>query len=157
MNSKIELIKEILQIIDTLTPMEVKTIPENVVLKLYQLKKRVKELDPSWEFNDPYNHYIFRILILLDALEVDETFSLEKHGKICQMMHREVRDIRRINSSWRMNTSLVVEFINSTPLKEEEREREKDKLPENLVDKEDLSPFKSFKKKKKLRVYKSIK
>jgi hypothetical protein len=145
MNPKIELVKEILQIIDTLTPMEIKIIPESVVLKLNQLKKRVKELDPSWEFNDPYNHYIFRILILLDALEVDETFSLEKHGKICQMMHREVRDIRRINSSWRMNTSLVVEFINSTPLKEEEREKEKDKLPENLVDKEDLSPCKSTK------------
>lgn len=145
MNSKIELVKEILQVIDTLTPMEIKTIPEGVVFKLYQLKKRIKELDPSWEFNDPYNHYIFRILILLDALEVDETFSLEKHGKICQMMHREVRDIRRINSLWRMNTSLVVEFINSTPLKEEEREKEKDKLPENLVDKEDLSPCKSTK------------
>ena len=142
MNPKIELVKEILQIIDTLTPMEIKVIPESVVLKLYQLKKRVKELDPSWEFNDPYNHYIFRIFIILDALEVDETFSLEKHGKICQMMHREVRDIRRINSLWRMNTSLVVEFINSTPLKEEEKEREKDKLPENLVDKEGSSPFK---------------
>jgi hypothetical protein len=140
MNSKIELVKEILQVIDTLTPMEIKTIPEGVVFKLYQLKKRIKELDPSWEFNDPYNHYIFRILILLDALEVDETFSLEKHGKICQMMHREVRDIRRTNPLWRMDTSLVVEFINSTPLKEEDREREKDKLPENLVDKEDLSP-----------------
>ena len=140
MNLKIELVKEILQIIDTLTPMEIKTIPESVVLKLYQLKKRVKELDPSWEFNDPYNHYIFRILILLDALEVDETFSLEKHGKICQMMHREVRDIRRINSLWRMDTSLVVEFISSTPLKEEEREKEKDELPENLIDKKDLSP-----------------
>ena len=144
MSSKIELVKEILRIIDTLTPMEIKTIPESVVLKLYQLKKRVKELDPSWEFNDPYNHYIFRILILLDALEVDETFSLEKHGKICQMMHREVRDIRRINSLWRMNTSLVVEFINSTPLKKEDREREKDKLSENLVDKEGSSPFKKY-------------
>ena len=140
MNPKIELVKEILQIIDTLTPMEIKTIPESVVLRLYQLKKRVKELDPSWEFNDPYNHYIFRILILLDALEVDETFSLEKHGKICQMMHREVRDIRRINSLWRMDTSLVVEFISSTPLKEEKREKEKDELPENLIDKKDLSP-----------------
>ncbi len=61
MNSKIELVKEILQIIDTLAPKEIKTIPESVVFKLYQLKKRVKELDPSWEFNDPYNHYIFRI------------------------------------------------------------------------------------------------
>ena len=144
MNSKIELVKEILQIVDTLAPMEIKIIPESVVFKLYQLKKRVKELDPSWEFNDPYNHYIFRILILLDALEVDETFSPEKHGKICQMIHREVRDIRRINSLWRMNTSLVVEFINSTPLKEEEREREKDKLSENLVDKEGSSPFKRY-------------
>ncbi len=87
-------------------------------------------------------------MILLDALEIDETFSLEKHGKICQMMHREVRDIKRINSLWRMNTSLVVEFINSTPLKEEEeREREKDELPENLVDKEGLSPFRSIKTK----------
>ena len=143
MNPKIELVKEILQIIDTLTPMEIKTIPESVVLRLYQLKKRVKELDPSWEFNDPYNHYIFRILILLDALEVDETFSLEKHGKICQMMHREVRDIRRINSLWRMDTSLVVEFISSTPLKEE-TEREKNKLTENLVDKEGSSPFKKY-------------
>jgi hypothetical protein len=44
-----------------------------------------------------------------------------------------------------MDTSLVVKFINSTPLKEEEREREKDELPENLVDKEGLSPFKSIK------------
>ncbi len=61
------------------------------------------------------------------------------------MIHREVRDIRRINSSWRMNTSLVIEFIKSTPLKKEEREREKDELPENLVDKEDLSSFKSIK------------
>ena len=145
MNSKIELVKEILQIVDTLAPMEIKTIPESVVFKLYQLKKRVKELDPSWEFNDPYNHYIFRILILLDALEVEETFSLEKHGKICQMIHREVRDIRRINSSWRMNTSLVIEFIKSTPLKEKEREREKDEWPENLSDKEDLSLFKNSK------------
>ena len=144
MNSKIKLVKEILQLIDTLTPTEIKTIPESMVFKLYKLKKRVKELDPSWEFNDPYNHYIFRILILLDALEVDETFSLEKHGKICQMMHREVRDIRRINPLWRMNTSLVVEFINSTPLKEEEREGEKDKLPENLADKEGSSPFKKY-------------
>ena len=144
MNSRIELVKEILQIVDTLTPMEIKTIPESVVFKLYQLKKRVKELDPSWEFNDPYNHYIFRILILLDALEVDETFSLEKHGKICQMMHREVRDIRRTNPLWRMDTSLVVEFINSTPLKEEDREREKDKLPEDLVDKKGSSPFKKY-------------
>ncbi len=147
MNSKIEVVKEILQIIDTLTPMEIKTISESVVFQLYQLKKRVKELDPSWEFNDPYNHYIFRILILLDALEVDEAFSLERHGKICQMIHREVRDIRRINSSWRMNTSLVIEFIKSTPLKEEERESEKDKSPENLVDKEDLSPSKSIRTK----------
>jgi len=56
------------------------------------------------------------------------------------MMHREVRDIRRINSLWRMDTSLVVEFISSTPLKEEEREKEKDELPENLIDKKDLSP-----------------
>jgi len=144
MNPKIELVKEILQIIDTLTPMEIKTIPESVVLRLYQLKKRVKELDPSWEFNDPYNHYIFRILILLDALEVDETFSLEKHGKICQMMHREVRDIRRINSLWRMDTSLVVEFISSTPLKEEEREKEKDELPENLIDKKRFITLKKY-------------
>ena len=45
MNPKIELVKEILQIIDTLTPMEIKIIPESVVLKLYQLKKRVKELE----------------------------------------------------------------------------------------------------------------
>ncbi len=84
MNPKIELVKEILQIIDTLTPLEIKTIPESVVFKLYQLKKRVKELDPSWEFNDPYNHYIFGILILLDALEADETFNLEKHEKFAK-------------------------------------------------------------------------
>ena len=52
MNPKIELVKEILQIIDTLTPMEIRIIPESVVLKLYQLKKRVKELDPNWEFRE---------------------------------------------------------------------------------------------------------
>ncbi len=39
MNPKIELVKEILQIIDTLTPMEIKIIPESVVFKLYQLAR----------------------------------------------------------------------------------------------------------------------
>jgi hypothetical protein len=140
MNSKIELVKEVLQIIDTLAPMEIKVIPEGTVRKLYQLKKRIKELDPSWEFNDPYNQYIFRILILLDALEVDETFDLAKHGKVCQMIHREVRDIRRINLLWRMDTNLVLKFINSTPLKEKEREVEKPL--EDSINKKDLSSYK---------------
>jgi hypothetical protein len=83
---KKKLVKEILQTIETLAPTEVKAVPESMVSNLYNLKKRIIELDPKWEFNDPYSDYVFRILILLDALRVDEAFDPEKHGKICHMI-----------------------------------------------------------------------
>jgi hypothetical protein len=52
----------------------------------------------------------------MDALNVKKTLDLEKHGKICHMLCRETRDIRRKDPLWKMDTSLVVEFINSTPI-----------------------------------------
>jgi hypothetical protein len=65
------------------------------------------------KFISPYNDYIFRILTLLDYLDVSKEYDTEDHGKTVHMICRETRDVRRINSSWRMNIASIIEFLNS--------------------------------------------
>ena len=131
---KRQLVANILKAVDTLVPSEVKPVPENMIVILYNMKKKIIELDPNWEFNNPYNNYIFRLLILMDALNVNETFNLERHGKICHMLCRETRDIRRKNPLWKMDTSLIIEFINSAPIgKRDQIEEGIEKHPEDSV------------------------
>ena len=65
---KRQLVANILQAVDTLVPSEVKPVPENMIVNLYNMKKKIIELDPNWEFNNPYNNYIFRLLIFMLSL-----------------------------------------------------------------------------------------
>ncbi len=109
-----ELVIDVLQAINVLVPSEIVPAPESLILYLYELKKKIIELDPNWKFMNPHNDYIFRILILLDALDISVAFNLEEHRKICHLICRETRDIRRINSLWKMNTTSIVEFLNLT-------------------------------------------
>ena len=106
-----ELVIDVLQAINVLVPSEIVPAPESLILYLYELKKKIIELDPNWKFMNPHNDYIFRILILLDALDVSVAFNLEEHRKICHLICLETRDIGRINS---FNTTSIVEFLNFT-------------------------------------------
>ena len=81
---------------------------------LYELKKEVIRQDPKFKFINSYNNYIFRILTLLDYLDVSKEYDTESHGKTVHMICRETRDIKRIDPLWKINPTSIIEFINST-------------------------------------------
>jgi len=108
-----QLVADALQAAYTLVPSETVPAPESLVLYLYELKKKIIETDPSWKFMSPYNDYIFRTLILLDALDVSESLDLEMR-KICLLICRETRDIKRFNPEWKFKVEEIINFLNST-------------------------------------------
>ena len=113
LDNKRQLVTLMLQTIENFVPLETRPAPEGMAIYLYELKKEIIRQDPKFKFINPYNDYIFRILTLLDYLDVSKEYDTEDHGKTIHMICRETRDIRRINSSWRMNIASIIEFLNS--------------------------------------------
>jgi hypothetical protein len=108
-----QLITLMLQTIENFVPLETRPAPEGMAIYLYELKKEIIRQDPKFKFINPYNDYIFRTLTLLDYLDVSKEYDTEDHGKTIHMICRETRDVRRIDSSWRMNIASIIEFLNS--------------------------------------------
>jgi hypothetical protein len=113
LDNKRQLVTLMLQTIENFVPLETRPAPEGMAIYLYELKKEIIRQDPKFKFISSYNDYIFRVLTLLDYLDVSKEYDTEDHGKTIHMICRETRDIRRINSSWRMNIASIIEFLNS--------------------------------------------
>jgi len=114
LDNKNQLITLMLQTIENFVPLETRPAPEGMAIYLYELKKEILRQDPKFKFINSYNDYIFRILTLLDYLDVSKEYDTESHGKTVHMICRETRDIKRIDPSWRINPTSIIEFINST-------------------------------------------
>jgi hypothetical protein len=114
LNNKKQLITLMLQTIENFVPLEARPASEGMAIYLYELKKEILRQDPQFKFINSYNDYIFRILTLLDYLDVSKEYDTENHGKTVHMICRETRDIRRIDPPWRMDKASVIKFIDST-------------------------------------------
>jgi len=116
LDNKRQLVTLMLQTIENFIPSETRPAPEGMAIYLYELKKEIIRQDSKFKFINPYNDYIFRILTLLDYLDVSKEYDTESHGKTVHMICRETRDIKRIDPSWKINPTSIIEFINSTSL-----------------------------------------
>ncbi len=114
LDNKRQLVTLMLQTIENFVPLETRPAPEGMAIYLYELKKEIIRQDPEFKFINPYNDYIFRVLTLLDYLDVSNEYDTESHGKTIHMICRETRDIKRIDPLWKINPTSVIEFINST-------------------------------------------
>ena len=114
LDNKRQLVTLMLQTIENFVPLETRPAPEGMAIYLYELKKEIIRQDPKFKFINPYNDYIFRILTLLDYLDVSKEYDTESHGKTVHLICRETRDIKRINPLWKINPTSIIEFINST-------------------------------------------
>jgi hypothetical protein len=114
LSNKRQLVTLMLQTIENFVPLETRPAPEGMAIYLYELKKEIIRQDPKFKFINPYNDYIFRILTLLDYLDVSKEYDTESHGKTIHLICRETRDIKRIDPSWKINPTSIIEFINST-------------------------------------------
>jgi hypothetical protein len=109
-----QLIKSTLQTVDELFPPKPEFSFEDVMVQLYTLKSQIKKIDPSWKFESTDISYVFEILKLLDAVNIEEIPDLQQNAKVCQRLLHRVRIMRQVNPSWSLDVEGIVKFLYPT-------------------------------------------
>jgi len=109
-----QLVKSTLQTVDELFPPKPEFSFENMMVQFYTLKSRIKRIDPSWKFENTDISYMFEILKLLDAINIEEIPDLQQNAKICQRLLHRVRIMRQINPSWSLDVEGIIKFLYPT-------------------------------------------
>jgi hypothetical protein len=109
-----QLVKSTLQTVDELFPPKPEFSFENMMVQFYTLKNRIKKIDPSWKFENTDTSYVFEILKLLDAVNIEEIPDLQQNAKICQRLLHRVRIMRQINPSWSLDVEGIIKFLYPT-------------------------------------------
>jgi len=109
-----QLIKSTLQTVDELFPPKPEFSFENMMVQFYTLKSRIKKIDPSWKFENTDISYVFEILKLLDAVNVEEIPDLQQNAKVCQRLLHRVRIMRQVNPSWNLDVESIIKFLYPT-------------------------------------------
>ncbi len=109
-----QLIKSTLQTVDELFPPKSEFSFEEMMVQFYTLKSRIKKIDPSWKFENTDISYMFEILKLLDAVNIEEIPDLQQNAKVCQRLLHRVRIMRQVNPSWSLDVEGIVKFLYPT-------------------------------------------
>ena len=109
-----QLVKSTLQTVDELFPPKPEFSFENMVVQFYTLKSRIKRIDHSWKFENTDTSYVFEILKLLDAVNIEEIPDLQQNAKICQRLLHRVRIMRQINPLWSLDVEGIIKFLYPT-------------------------------------------
>ena len=118
-----QLIRSTLQTVDELFPPKPEFSFEDMMVQFYTLKSKIKKIDPSWKFENTDISYVFEILKLLDAVNVEEIPDLQQNAKVCQRLLHRVRIMKQINPSWSLDVESIIKFLYPTlniQLKEEQ-------------------------------------
>jgi hypothetical protein len=109
-----QLVKSTLQTVDKLFPPKPEFSFENMMVQLYTLKSKIKRVDPSWKFENTDTSYVFEILKLLDAVNIEEIPDVQQNAKICQRLLHRVRIMRQINPSWSLDVEGIMKVLYPT-------------------------------------------
>jgi hypothetical protein len=109
-----QLVKSTLQSVNELFPPKPEFSFESMMVQFYTLKSRIKKIDPSWKFENTDTSYVFEILKLLDAVNIEEIPDLQQNAKICQRLLHRVRIMRQINPSWSLDVEGIIKFLYPT-------------------------------------------
>ena len=111
---KKQLIKKIIQEVNDLFPLPPGTTLDSIVVKFYQLKKKIMNFDPDWKFMTSDIRYIADILPLLDAISIES----EKHipdvtrcVKVCMGLYHDTRRRKTEDPLWNLDVESLVEFL----------------------------------------------
>ena len=109
-----QLIRSTLQTVDELFPPKPEFSFEDMMVRFHTLKSRIKKIDPSWKFENTDISYVFEILKLLDAVNVEEIPDLQQNAKVCQRLLHRVRIMRQVNPSWNLDVESIIKFLYPT-------------------------------------------
>ena len=109
-----QLVKSTLQTVDELLPPKPEFSFEDMMVQFYTLKNKIKKIDSNWKFENTDISYIFEILKLLDAINIEEIPDLQQNAKVCQRLLHRVRIMRQVNPSWSLDVEGIVKFLYPT-------------------------------------------
>ena len=109
-----QLVKSTLQAVDELFPPKPEFSFEDTMVQFYTLKSKIKKIDSNWKFENTDISYMFEILKLLDAINIEEIPDLQQNAKVCQRLLHRVRIMRQINPSWSLDVEGIIKFLYPT-------------------------------------------
>ena len=109
-----QLVKSTPHTVDELFPPKPEFLFEEMMVQFYTLKSKIKKIDSNWKFENTDISYMFEILKLLDAINIEEIPDLQQNAKVCQRLLHRVRIMRQVNPSWSLDVEGIVKFLYPT-------------------------------------------
>lgn len=111
---KERLLRNLFQAIDMLDCTESKETIAQAAIIMYDLKREIIKVDPTWRVREPYNYYVHRILSLLDGVNTRENPNIQNNKELHLKLLHETKINRKIDPSWRLNVPRLVSFLKET-------------------------------------------
>jgi len=76
--------------------------------KIYELKQKIIQINLNWKISDSFHLKKYKILTLLDKINVKEEYNSVTNEEIYQQLINEVETAKRSNSTWQLDKELIV-------------------------------------------------
>ena len=76
--------------------------------KVYELKQKIIQINLNWKISDSFHLKKYKILTLLDKINVKEEYNSVANEEIYQQLINEVETAKRSNSTWQLDKELIV-------------------------------------------------
>ncbi len=76
--------------------------------KTYELKQKIIQINPNWKISDSFHLKKYKILTLIERINVKEEYNSVANEEIYQQLINEVETAKRSNSTWRLDKELIV-------------------------------------------------
>jgi len=76
--------------------------------KIYELKQKIIQINLNWKISDSFYLKKYKILTLLDKINVKEEYNSVANEEIYQQLINEVETAKRTNSAWQLDKELII-------------------------------------------------
>jgi hypothetical protein len=76
--------------------------------KIYELKQKIIQINPNWKISDSFHLKKYKILTLIDKINVKEEYNSVANEEIYQQLTNEVETAKRTNSTWQLDKELII-------------------------------------------------
>ncbi len=76
--------------------------------KIYELKQKITQVNLNWKISDSFYLKKYKILTLIDKIDVKEEYNSVANEEIYQQLINEVETAKRTNSTWQLDKELII-------------------------------------------------
>ena len=76
--------------------------------KVYELKQKIIQINLNWKISDSFHLKKYKILTILDKINVKEKYNSVANEEIYQQLINEVETAKRTNSAWQLDKELII-------------------------------------------------